>query len=730
MKLADPLRLNDWKIRDFLLVVLAVQLTVVVTTGLSLLGIDIPLLRQIAGFVSLAFIPGITLLRAFKMHNLNRAETVLFSVGLSIAFSMLIGLFMNIIYPSIGISNPISTLYLTLTLSSAVLVLCVLSYVRDRDFSNPHVLDIKDVFSPSALALFLLPLLSVLGTYFMNYRDDNTVLILLLGIISVIPILAMFDRFPKKLYPATIFVIALSLLYYNSLISTYLTGWDIQTEYYFANLVKSNSYWASSIHNDYNAMLSIVMLAPTLSNICNVSLVWTFKLLYPLLFSLVPVGLYVVFQKQTDERSAFLSSFLFMAIFTFYSEMLGLARQQIAEIFQVLLMLLIVESNLSTTKKTALGIIFAFSLVASHYGLSYIFVFSLLVVWIILMWKKWQAAERGIVNSPTFVLLCLIFTFGWYIYVSGSSIFTHVVIIGNHIVSNIYDFLNPSAVEGLGVILTGSSSPLHQITKYMYYVVILLISIGILALVLKRTQTKLRREYSLFSVLNFAICLAGLTVPYFAGALNTSRIFQIALLFIAPFFVIGAASVLRISCKAIKRSWDNKQTFLKILAVFLAIFFLFDSGLVYEIAQSDPTSISLNSSIDYTRFTEQEVIAAQWLKDRINSSIPVYSDTYRVVLLSGIYVGEHHFFVGEQEITISIQNKTYFFLGGKSVKNGTILLITPDGKSLSVQQLQNMTFYYTLLSSNKIYDNGGAQAYFYQYDRMTNLTNIYGEPQR
>jgi len=724
MKIPNPFRLNDWNIKDFLLVVLALQIAVVASIVLDVLGLGIPLFRQITGFVYLTFVPGFILLRVLKLHNLNVIENLLFSIGLSIAFLMLIGLLMNALYPIMGISQPISTLPLMLTISAVVLIFCILAYVRDKNFSSPNMTSIKDILPPAVFALLLLPLLSVLGTYLMNFGDSNTLLLILLVIISVMPILAMFGRFPKKLYPMAVFVIALALLYHNSLISTYLTGWDVQTEYYFANKVESNSYWTSSIPNNYNAMLSIVMLAPILSNICNMSLVWVFKILYPLLFSLVPLGLYRIFQKQTDEKTAFLSCFFFISIFTFYSEMLALARQQIAELFLVLLVLLMIERNMNLTKKSTLGIIFAFSLVTSHYGLSYIFVFTLIIVWIVLFFKKWQAGGRGIADSYSFVLLCLILAFTWYVYVSSSSVFTQVVKIGDHIAGNIFDFLNPTAVEGLSVIVTRTRSLLHEVTKYLYLMVNFLIFIGTLATLLKRTETRFEKEYIIFSSVSLVMCVGGMTVPYFASTLNTSRIYQIALLSLAPFLVIGAKTALEIIGKAMKRSWENKRFFVKVLAVFLTIFFLLDSGLIYEIAKSEPTSISLNKSIDFPRFTQQEVITVGWLENRMNSSIPAYADLYRSELLLGV-LGEHYYLVGDTEVLTPIQNKTYFFLGSKNVKSGEIVLFAPDRRSVSTQQLQNLAFYYTLLGSNKIYDNGDAQVYFYPYNQIMNFTSVF-----
>ena len=168
MRFNDPFRLNDWKFRDFLVVVLAMQLSVLSATGLAQFGLDIPIFRQITGFFYLAFMPGIILLRIFRVHGLSRISTLLYSVGLSIAFLMLLGLSLNVLFPLVALSKPISSMPLILAISAAVLILSILSYIRDGAFSSPSFFDTKEVASPVVLALCLVPVLSVSGTYFMN----------------------------------------------------------------------------------------------------------------------------------------------------------------------------------------------------------------------------------------------------------------------------------------------------------------------------------------------------------------------------------------------------------------------------------------------------------------------------------------------------------------------------------------------------------------------------------
>ena len=95
MQINNPLQMNDWEIKKFLTVVLAIQLAMWGVIGLDYIGLQIPILRQLIGFIYLTFVPGIIILRILKLHKLGNIETLLYTVGLSIATLMFTGLLMN-----------------------------------------------------------------------------------------------------------------------------------------------------------------------------------------------------------------------------------------------------------------------------------------------------------------------------------------------------------------------------------------------------------------------------------------------------------------------------------------------------------------------------------------------------------------------------------------------------------------------------------------------------------
>ena len=224
--------------------------------------------------------------------------------------------------------------------------------------------------------MILIPLLSILGTQLVNIYHSNILLLILIPLISIVPMVIIFTKFIRKeLYPLAICMISVALLFHVSLITNYITGVDIHVEYYLANLVRINSIWDATIANSYNAMLSIVMLGPIYSLICGMDLTWVFKIIYPLLYSLVPVGIYLVCNRQVNSKISFLAAFFFIAVNTFYAIMISLARQEIAELFLTLILLVVVTKPLNATAQKALFLIFSASLIVSHYSISYIFLF-------------------------------------------------------------------------------------------------------------------------------------------------------------------------------------------------------------------------------------------------------------------------------------------------------------------------------------------------------------------
>jgi hypothetical protein len=88
MILKNLFRANDWKLSEFLALVGSVQFALLGLALLGALGYEVPLARPVIGFVYLTFVPGMLLLRIFRVHGLSGAESTLYAAGMSLLFDM------------------------------------------------------------------------------------------------------------------------------------------------------------------------------------------------------------------------------------------------------------------------------------------------------------------------------------------------------------------------------------------------------------------------------------------------------------------------------------------------------------------------------------------------------------------------------------------------------------------------------------------------------------------
>jgi uncharacterized membrane protein len=650
-KIPDIIQLNDWEPKKFLGMMVAIQLAMFGAIGLDFMGFEIPILRQVIGFIYLTFVPGIIILRFLKIHRLGVSQTILFSAGLSITFLMFSGFFLNLILSFLNIASPLSFRHVVVFITILLIILFILSYRIDKSYHNePSPL----IISRSALSLMLLPALSIVGTYIVNFNKNNILLLILIVLIALIPVLVAFRKIPSELYPVAVVVIALSLLFHSSLISMYLTGWDINAEYYVHELVVDSGYWNSNMYSNVNAMLSIVILPAVYSYFLKMDGTWIFKIIYPVIFSLVPLGLYCIYRNQIkSEMMAFFSVFFFMSFVTFFTEMLSLGRQEIAELFFVLLLFLMVQGSIKGITRNILLLIFGASLVTSHYGLSYIYIIFILIIFIFSLnfiipskIKLLTLPEFSLkrLTIKYFVAFYIVFAFLWYMNVSGSSAFKSIVEIGDHIYTNIFgEFFNlenrdTSLLLALGIKDTVVPSVGREVYRALQFITEFFIIIGFFKIIIYRESAKLKAEYFYLVVASLLIILLSV-LPNFAKSFNMTRIYHIALLSLSPLCIIGGTFVFAKLAKIIKIKPDSKQ-YIAILILVMGVlvpYFLFSTGFVYEMTKDSPISIPLGMermSTDnitkvgfYNTYTpEQDVYSSKWFSENKDVNKTIYAD--------------------------------------------------------------------------------------------------------
>jgi len=681
---------NDWEIKRCLSLSLAILLAALGLIGLAGFGFDVPGLRQIIGFIFLTFIPGILILRILKIHNVGIIESLLYSVGLSIAFIMFSGLFANFALPLIGISRPISVLPIMATLAIFTLILMPIAYQRDKGFSAPPPSKLTEILTLSSLFLILVLLLGIFGALMVNFYQNNILLLVLIIVVAGVVALAAFGRFiDQRVYPLAIAIIAMCLLYQTTLMSPYLTGFDIHLEYYFEQLVVENGYWDGTSPYGYNIALSITMLAPIYSLILDIDGAWIFKVIYPFIFSLVPLALFHIFHQQMSAKKAFLAAFFFMAVPTFSLEMTALARQQMAEFFFVLFLLLMVDRKLGLSQRLTLAIVFALSIVVSHYGLAGLCLYYFGLGWLVIMvirsgwgrrvwgWltNKWGNLSPSLTSPKVFspkaisivVAVYFIGTVAYYGLVgSGFYLaFLNRTWLGQTatIITGITELLpgelseppilldftarEPLVQTALGLDFLSASSQ-GKVFRIFQYITQIFIVIGFIRLIFRPRGLKFTAEYIAFTAGSALLLAACIFLPGFSASMNATRFYHIALLLLTPLCILGgegiwlAVSALWHKSRLVAATEDNQAYINFLVLVVLIPYFLFTSGFVFEVTGHEvidkidsPYSIALSSHrVDVSGvFNWQDGAGADWLWQRLGDGDIAYADLHGWLLL-------------------------------------------------------------------------------------------------
>jgi uncharacterized membrane protein len=685
---------------SFFLILVFLTLTLCVAVSL-----DVSIARQVVGFAFLTFLPGLCMIQFLGLEKTSKLEIVLLSIGLSIAFLMMSGFALNEL-ASIGLAKPLSTLPLMIVLVGFTISCGVLGYKRKSNFVSFSFRSSKtDVLR---LLPFGLVVLSIIGALSVAIYNDNLFLLLLL---IAIPILFGMLFISKRdnlsgFYVVAVFVIALSLLFHSSFISHYIVpfGSDVPVEYAVSKSTLHNGLWsANPVGDPYYSrlatMLSITILPTFYSSVLNMDLTLLFKILFPMVLALVPLCLYALWKQTIGKKYAFAAAFLLIAQQTFFTEMLGVGRQIVAELFFALLLLVIFHKEIKPYAKAVLFVMFSFGLVVSHYAISEIF-----LVFIIAVFTS-SIIFKTINKRITFfyVISFAVIMLSWYIFAPGSAVINAIVGDSNYVISEFGSFLNPAS-RGQTVLLAvgiGSSPTIwNSVGRIFVYATELLIVIGSIALLTKKVRSNFQSDYLKFTVFGLALLVGLILVPGLANTLNITRFYQILLFVLAPLFVLGVDFIATLIGK-------HKKVLVSILVVLILVpYFLFQTGFIYEVTKSDSWSISLskNSMPPYRLYEQSGYIdagstfGAEWISKNINGlNSTLYSDMssqYNVLTCYG---------VTNRGLITGLTNVTTLNPGGTVYLNS----YNVNYETISLWNLTDLSFQINDL--NKIYDNGQSQ---------------------
>ena len=418
-----------------------ITIFVLITNLLVLFDIQYFYLRTIFSFIFLITIPGLLIMLMLEIREIGFWEYLVYTIGLSIAFLMFGGLFINWVLPLVGTDKPLSLVPLLISFNVLLLIFWIITYKRNKEI----LLEIKPPKLDRLNKLFftiptIFPILGIFGANILNNQGPNYLTLTMLGGIAVYVFFIVLFRkkLNENIYPWAILMMSISLLLMYSLRSWHISGWDIHQEYQMFQLTKENFHWSmlNSPGNAYNACLSITILPTILSSFLKINNEYIFKLVFQIVFSFIPVIVFLFLSRYTKSIIAFLASFFFISQWQFMQQMPALARQEIALLFFTLSLLILFNKNINLMFRKTLFLIFGFSMIVSHYSTTYVALALFVSIYFIgLIFRKTEnkkpflkiyeklnlkekgkkLGERKYYLNGIMVFFLIVFAFLWYV---------------------------------------------------------------------------------------------------------------------------------------------------------------------------------------------------------------------------------------------------------------------------------------------------------------------------
>lgn len=386
-------------------------------------------------FICLSFLPGIALLRTFRIVLKNTSVGVLYSFGLSILVLMLSGLIANQALPLIGVPRPLEFWGALGTWNAVTILIITAAIISNRYKILIERWSFSEWKTPAWLLLVLSPLapcLATLGAFRLNNGGDAVLAGATLCYIAVLVIYAFLlrRRLPDGLLAWFIFCIGLAILLMTSMRGWDIVGHDIEREFRVYSLTHLHGLWNIALDRDpYNACLSITILPEMFSRLLDISGLAVFKVILQIIFAACPVAVYVLLRQYAPKLGALVGCLLFISYPTFINDSAMLTRQGVAYLFFALA-LLVMANKLQNMRFKVTFLLCALGVVLSHYSTAYMFVglfggavlcklgFSL---WRERRGKPLSREAKRTVLSPLFAALLFLMTFTWYTQVTETS---------------------------------------------------------------------------------------------------------------------------------------------------------------------------------------------------------------------------------------------------------------------------------------------------------------------
>jgi uncharacterized membrane protein len=629
-------------------------------------------------------LPGFLLLRALRIPGLVITDFPAMVPCASITVLLFTGLTLDLLGPLVGISAPLRTVPIFVSLE----VVCVVLLFVGRNVA-PNVEVPLTLQNPISLAYpLVLPFIAILGAQRLNNGDSNKVALAATVLCIAVLFLVIFyaSRLTDSLLMMILFSAGLALMYSYSLRGDLVYGFDISTEYQVLTETVNTGIWHVTHYNDaYGAMLSLTIMPTEMHFLSGLSALMIFKLVYPVIGAIFPPAVYVVSRRVLSRTWSFIAAAIIIAQSGFMQEFPALARQEVGlAMFAALVAVMLYRPPRRATQ-FGLIVLLALSMVVSHYSTTYVaitvFGAAIILQWIVSWFRRMPRYTDTLVVAFAASLLGAVIWYGPVTQsATGLQAFTQALssqgldlLPGQTAgesplaayLNNTQESLTPSQYEQAvhaQYVLEGSSiTPLadadlpqyalnadkvapdppeelpsvhsaFNLAQELFSQLLNLVgAIGALILVLRRKAprpTRIVGFLSLGSTLFLVLIRLSGTIATFYNA-------ERALMQALGVFAITFGWVL----ERITNRWvGTKNALLWLTALFLGGFIVNASGLIGAVLGGGTATNLANSGEDYERFyrTAQEVAAATWLGSEARSGQLVYADRYAELSLAAM----------------------------------------------------------------------------------------------
>ena len=713
---------------------------------------------MICWLVYALFVPGLVILFTRRRGALLNSDLILV-LALSLSWIISVGLTVQTLGWIFEVSNPLQwwttgyiSLFLTFLLQS--------NYNSRIQRENSIILTFEPPSRAIVFTCCIVILLAVCGPLLLNRTGSNLATMLAIFTISLFPTIV--DRGGISGDYIAIYFCSLSMILTHSLVSSGITGGDIQLEFFWANrVIEQGSIDILSTHR-YSTILSTQIILPILAMWGDISLTSTLKIVYPVIYSFVPILLYFSYSQVFSRQTSFFAALLTPFCFQFYVSMTNMPRQGFAEVFLLTALALLFSSDSIRMYRLRIYVVpLLFMMTLAHYGtpiLLYPLLWTSYAAFITITFLRPSGQEIGellfteqvektegaaqsddeeilsfqidnsilldeegiatmeelqsrvIATNPVLNFRHLffgsLFVVFWHNLAGGGVIIDALQFIADKITSAINERGIWGAIFSTQPTETVTSrlQLFHEITKILYLILTALSVPAIISLLSKENLSRPERNALSLAIGSWILAALVFTVPHIALSIEFDRVYHWILMFLAPFTIQGLNQSFAMVSEKVGLISTLERT---ILPTTMCCYLLLSSGFVYQFTEEDHR-MALDSEVEWARFSDSEEAAAIWYNAApidLETRQCIWAD-YHSSRLFIRYQGQKAF---ETESSASFAEM--IFLDRKNLQDGEAWIFSRSGSEkwgVIPRNFEDFDPNPNFQSTSVVYDSGGS----------------------